>query len=185
MSEEYRDNLSSGFFLHFEMIESFSVDTDNGALRNESSRINIIDDLENRVGLALFCQNKHHLHLSARIKPGPVDYGHTSVQGVDLPADLFIFVGNDKKLDRLAGAVDHLVDHVSSDKQGHITVNHFLQVVQYKIAGCDDDHIAEHNHASQADIPVFVDNSSNDIRSSRAPVRGESETDAAPAKDSP
>lgn len=56
MSEEYRDNLSSGFFLHFEMIESFSVDTDNGALRNESSRINIIDDLENRVGLALFAK---------------------------------------------------------------------------------------------------------------------------------
>lgn len=47
---------SISFLLHFEMIESFPVYTDNGTLRNESPRINIIDDLENRIGLALFAK---------------------------------------------------------------------------------------------------------------------------------
>ena len=92
------------------MIESFPVYTDNGTLRNESPRINIIDDLENRIGLALFCQDKHHFHLLSRIKPGPVDNSHTSVQSINLPTDLLIFTGNNEELDRLARAVNHLVN---------------------------------------------------------------------------
>ena len=111
------------------MIESFPVYTDNGTLRNESPRIDIIDDLENRIGLALFCQDKHHFHLLSRIKPGPVDHSHTSVQSINLPTDLLIFTGNNEELDRLARAVNHLVNHIHCDKQRHIPVNNLLQIV--------------------------------------------------------
>ena len=166
------------------MIEPFPIYTDNGALRDEGFRIDIIDDLENRIRLALLCQNKHHLYLLPCIKPGSVDYGHAPVQGIDLPADLFVFAGNDKELDGLAGAVDHLVNHISGNKQGHVTINHLLQIVQYKIAGCNNDHITEHNHTPQADIPVFVDNRCNNIRSSRTSVRSKGKTDTASTKDS-
>ena len=80
------------------------------------------------------------------IKSGPIDYSHSPVQSINLPADLFIFAGNNKELDRLTRAVDHLVDHISCNKQGYITIDHLLQIVQHKITGCNDDHIAEHHH---------------------------------------
>ena len=81
------------------MVEAFAIHTDNGTLGDKGPRVDIIDDLKDRIGLALFCQHEHHLYRFPRVKPCPVDHSHATVQGINLPSDLFIFIGNDKELD--------------------------------------------------------------------------------------
>ena len=82
----------------------------------------------------------------------------------------FVLFADDKELYGLARTVHHLVQYETADVQGDITVYHFLPVFQYKVAGRDDDKVANQHYPSQCDIPVFIDDSGDNIRSARASV---------------
>lgn len=53
--------------------------------------------------------------------------------------------------------------------------------MEYHIAGTDDNEVASHNHASQRDILVFMDDGCNDVRTSRAAVAVEHDTQSGTA----
>ena len=51
-----------------ELIEAIPIDTDNGCLGDEGMRVDVVDDLEDDVGLASFGHDKQHAHLMSRVE---------------------------------------------------------------------------------------------------------------------
>jgi hypothetical protein len=47
------------------MVEAFTIDTDNSALRDKGLRVNLVDNLENHRALTLLSQYEKHFHLIA------------------------------------------------------------------------------------------------------------------------
>ena len=99
----------------------------------------------------------------------------------DAVGNLFIFFGENKELNGLPGTVDYVVQYKSDDKQSYKTKYHTSPVMKYHVAGTDDDKVAGHHHASQCDIFVFVDDGCNNIRTSRAAVAVEYDTQSGTA----
>ena len=62
---------------------------------------------------------------------------------VDAVSDFLVFVGDDKELYRLTSRVDDLVNTESRDIKNDIAINDHFPVVEHKITGGDDDHIAD------------------------------------------
>lgn len=48
--------------------------------------------------------------------------------------------------------------------------NHPSPIVEYEVAGTDDDNVASHNHASQSDVAVFMDDGCDNVRTARTSV---------------
>lgn len=80
----------------------------------------------------------------------------------------------------MPGTVDYVIQDKSDNKQSYKTKYHTSPVMEYHIAGTDDNEVASHNHASQRDILVFMDDGCNDVRTSRAAVAVEHDTRPAP-----
>ena len=91
----------------------------------------------------------------------------------------FVLFADDEELYGLACAVHHLVQYEAANVEGDITVYHFFPVLQHKVAGRNNDKVANQHHPSQRDVSVFIDDSGYNIRTARTSVRGESDADAA------
>ena len=166
------------------MVEAFAIHTNDRTLGNKCVGIDVIDDLENRVRLTAFGQDKHHFDRLSGVKSCSVDDSHAAMQRINGSTDFIKFLGDDEKLDRLPGAVDHLVDHVAGDEQSHITVDHFFPVVQHQIAGSNDNHVAKHDDAPQTDIAVLVDKCGDDVRAACTSVGREGKANTATTENS-
>ena len=99
----------------------------------------------------------------------------------DAVGNLFIFFGENKELNGLPGTVDYVIQYKSDNKQSYKTKYHTSPVMKYHVAGTDDNEVASHNHASQRDILVFMDDGCNDVRTSRAAVAVEHDTQSGTA----
>lgn len=64
----------------------------------------------------------------------------------------------------------------------HITIEDLLDIMNYQITGSDDDDIADHNHSTERNVTVLVDNGCNDIRTTGTAAYRESKTDTATAE---
>lgn len=62
---------------------------------------------------------------------------------------------------------------------GDVAVYYFFPVFQHEVAGRDDDKVTKQHDPSQCNVPVFVNDSCDNIRSARTSVRRESNADAA------
>ena len=51
-----------------------------------------------------------------------------------------------------------------------------------QIAGTDDEDVAYHNHSTQRNVAILVDNGGNDIRTTRTSTNRETESDSAAAE---
>lgn len=92
---------------------------------------------------------------------------------------LLIFIGYDKKLDRLTCAVHYLIEDETANVKCCKSVYHLLPVLQNEITGGNDDHIADQYDSSQGYVPVFVDDGGNDVRTAGASVGAERNSDTA------
>ena len=90
-----------------------------------------------------------------------------------------MFLGDYKKLHGLTGAVHNLVEYKAGNIQCCKTINHLFPIMQDKITGRNNDHIRHQNDTSQSTIPVFVDNGSNNIRTTGTTVSRKCNADTA------
>ena len=168
---------------YLDMVEAFTVNTDDGTLRDESIRVDVLDEAEDGVGFPLFGQDEHHLDVQSRVHTDAVDDGYASVHVfIDVVPDFFIMLGDDEELDGLAVAVHNLVEDEAGDEHHHITVNHFFPIVEGKVAGADDDNIAAHDDTSQRNIAIFMYDGRDNICPSRTSIIGEGRADTASAE---
>ena len=84
--------------------------------------------------------------------------------------NLCIIFRKDKELYRLTGAVDYIVQNETDDKQGNETEYHSAPVVKDEIAWTDDNDITEHDHSSESNVLIFINNGCNDIGTTCAAV---------------
>ena len=67
------------FDFHIHLIESFAIDTNNGALRNERIRVDHLDQTEHIDALVLLGEDTEYLHLLSCIPPVTIEYGYTVI----------------------------------------------------------------------------------------------------------
>ncbi len=65
---------------HFELIESFSVDSNDICLRDECFGVYFIDNAKDRIALAALSHDKKHLHVMTRIKTVSLNDRSTTVR---------------------------------------------------------------------------------------------------------
>lgn len=117
------------------------------------------------------------------IETGGIYYSYSTIGiCIDTLAYLLIFLGNDKELYASATTVDHLVDTESLDIEYYISIEYFLPVVDYKVAGGNDENITYHDDSAQRDVAILIDDGCYDICSSRRTASRETETDTASAE---
>ena len=164
---------------HLELVEAFAIDTNDGTLRDEGMRVNLVDDTEDEVALPALGQHKEHLHFLTGIKTVGIKHS-TAAMGltIDALAYLLIAVGNDEELDGLALGVDHLVDTESRNIEHHIAVDHLLPIAQHQVARGDDEDIAYHNDTPKRDVAILIDDGSNDIGAASRPVARQAQSHA-------
>ena len=131
--------------MHLELVEALTIDTDDIGLSDESTRVDVVDDLENGIALTTLGHDEEHLHLMTRVEAVSFDDRSTTM-GIDSDArgNLAILVRDDEKLHATTHGVDNLVDTERGDHQHHIAIDDLLPVVKNKIRRGDDDNIAEH-----------------------------------------
>ena len=162
------------------MVEAFPINSDNGTLRYKCVGVNIFNQSEDDGRLPFFGKHKHHFHFSACVEAGCIDDRHSTVRVfVDVSSYLLIFIGYDKELDRLTCAVHYLIEDETANVKCCKSVYHLLPVLQNEITGGNDDHIADQYDSSQGYVPVFVDDSGNDVRTAGASVGAERNSDTA------
>ena len=88
----------------------------------------------------------------------------------DAVGNLFVLFGKDKELYRLTRTVHDIIQDDADDEQRYKTENHPSPIVEYEVAGTDDDNVASHNHASQSDVAVFMDDGCDNVRTARTSV---------------
>ena len=101
---------------------------------------------------------------------------------IDMFGYLFILFADDEELYGLACAVHYLIQYETANVQGDVAVYYFLPVFQYKIAGGDNDEIANQHYPPQCDVSIFIDDSGDNICSARTSIGRESDADTASAK---
>ena len=159
------------------MVETFTIDTDDGTLRDKGVGVNLIDDLKDQTALATLGQHEEHLHVTTRIETLGID-DSTAAMGLTIDAltDLVVLVGDDEELHTATHGVHHLVDTEGRHIEHHIAVNDLLPVFQYEVGRGDDDDIADENDTAQRDVTVLVDDGRHDICSSRRTVGCQTQT---------
>ena len=101
---------------------------------------------------------------------------------IDVPGYFIVFLTDDKELHGLPGTVHYLIQNKTANVQGYITVNHLLPIFQHKITGRNDNQVTDQHYTPQRDIPVFIDDGGNDIRSACATIGRKSNAYAASAE---
>ena len=169
--------------LYLNLVEPFAVDSDDSTLRYECLGVDVLDQPEDDGRLAFLGQYEQHLHLVTRVETRSVNHRHAAVRiFIDVLSYLLVLVADDEELYRLAGTVDHLVEHKATDVKGDVSVDNFFPVLQREVAGRNDDEVADQHDASQRDVAILVDDGGDDIRSARTAVRRKGDADAASAE---
>ena len=106
----------------------------------------MFDDAKNVVAFVLFGNDEEHAHALARIKTSRIDDGATTIGlVVHQASNLFILVGNNKKLHRPAQTIHHLVDRVGQHHEHNVAIDDFLPAMGDEIARRDDAQVASQN----------------------------------------
>lgn len=169
--------------LTLDLVEAFAIYANHGTLADEGVRVYLLDEAEDGLRLALLGQYEEHLYLLTGIETGGIYYGYSTVGiCIDALAYFLILLGNDKELYASATTVDHLVDAECLDIEYYISIEYFLPVVDYKVAGGNDENITYHDDSAQRDVAILIDDGCYDICSSRRTARRKTESDTASAK---
>ena len=171
------------YLFYFDVVEAFSVNSDNGTLRYKCVGVDIFDQPEDDGRLPLFGKYKHHFHFFACIEAGCIDNRYSTMRVlVDVSSYLFILAGYDEELDGLTCTVHYLVEDETANVKGCKSVYYFLPILQNEVTGGNDNHIADQYDSSQGDIPILVDDSGNDVRTAGTSVGAEGDSDTAAAE---
>ena len=169
---------------HLEVVEALAIDADDGALRDEGVRVDLVDELEDEVALAALAEHEEHLHVVAGVEAGGVDDGAAAMALlVDAVAYLLPAVADDEELNGAAHRVDHLVDAEGRDVEHDVAIEHLLEVAQHEVAARDDDDVADHDDASERHVAILVDDGGQDVGAARGAVAGQPQAHAAAAED--
>jgi len=102
--------LSFFFFLCLvlDLVEALAIYTNHGTLAHEGVRVDLLDEAEDGLRLALLGKHEEHLDFLTGIKTGGIHYGHTTVGiRVDALANLHVLLRDDEELDGTAATVDN------------------------------------------------------------------------------
>ena len=80
-----------GHLVHLELVKALTIDTDDIGLCDESTGIDVVDDLEDGVTLTTLGHDEEHLHLMARVKAVRLDDRSTTM-GIDRDARSYLAV---------------------------------------------------------------------------------------------
>lgn len=177
--------MSFFFFLCLvlDLVEALAIYTNHGTLAHEGVRVDLLDEAEDGLRLALLGKHEEHLDFLTGIKTGGIHDGHTTVGiRVDALANLHVLLRDDEELDGTAATVDHLVDAECLDVEHHITVKHFFPVVYDEIAGGNDEDVTDHDDTTQGDVAILVDDGCHDVGAACATACRESQSDTASAE---
>ena len=168
------------FDFHFHLVESFSIDTDDGALAYEGIGVDDFDDAEDGYTLVLLGQNTEYLHLVASVPAMAVEdcYAmiHLCADGIGY---LLIFLAEYHELHTLSLGIHHIVEHQvlyhhGTETEYHLSDGIYRREFRFRIEDeegtAHDDEVHEDEHTSQRDVMVFVHDGGDDIRSSRTSI---------------
>ena len=127
------------YLFYFDVVEAFSVNSDNGTLRYKCVGVDIFDQPEDDGRLPLFGKYKHHFHFFACIEAGCIDNRYSTMRVlVDVSSYLFILAGYDEELDGLTCTVHYLVEDETANVKGCKSVYYFLPILQNEVTGGND-----------------------------------------------
>lgn len=153
-------------------------------MRDERLVVYLFDQAEDGNRFGFFGQQDDHFDRLAGITAYAVENGASAVQVVNDPFGYFVvLLREDEELDRLAVTVQHHVEHIITYKHLYKTENDLFDVMKQKKRRTDDEEIAEQQGATNGYILIFVDNSPDDIRTSRTAVCREYKSETGSAKE--
>ena len=164
---------------HLESVEAFAVDADDSALGDECLGVELVNDLEDEVALALACEDEEHLRFASAVESGGVDDCASAVgTGVDGVSDVLVAVGDDEELHALSRRVDHLVDNEGRDEEDDVAVDDALPVAEYDVGTGDDEQVDHQDESSEGNVFVLMDDGCDDVSTAGRTVAAQAQSDA-------